>query len=185
MNTSMTFAVIDVETANADRSTICQVGIVRVADGEIADEWETLVNPEAWFDDRNVEVHAITESDVARSPTIPDLESELRERLQGVVISHTSFDRVAVERAMSRYGLEAIPAIWLDSAAIARRAWPERFGARGWGLENVARFLGIDFTHHDALEDAKAAAQIVIAACEWTELDIDGRLGQIKKPINP
>lgn len=42
----------------------------------------------------------------------------------------------------------------LDSAMIVRRAWPEQFGQRGWGLANVAIFLGIRFRHHDALEDA-------------------------------
>ncbi len=172
MSGGLTFSAIDVETANADYATICQVGIVRVVDGEIAAAWETLVNPETRFAAGNVGVHGITEEDVARSPTIPDLEGELRQRLQGVVVSHTFFDRTAVDRAMSRYGLDAIAATWLDSAAIARRAWPERFGARGYSLKNVARFLGIEFRHHDALEDARAAAQIVIAAHGQAELDI-------------
>ena len=47
---------------------------------------------------------------------------------------HTSFDRVAFERAMMRYDLEQLQVTWLDSARIARRAWPESYGSRGWGL---------------------------------------------------
>ena len=46
----LTFNSIDVETANADRASICQIGIVRVRDGKIQDQWQTLVNPEDWFD---------------------------------------------------------------------------------------------------------------------------------------
>ena len=46
----LTFNAIDVETANADRASICQIGIVHVRDGEIEDRWQTLVNPEDWFD---------------------------------------------------------------------------------------------------------------------------------------
>jgi len=32
--------------------------------------------------------------------------------------------------------------------------------------------IGYDFKHHDALEDAKAAAQILIAAINQSELDL-------------
>ena len=42
----LTFNSIDVETANADRASICQIGIVHVRDGSVVGQWETLVNPE-------------------------------------------------------------------------------------------------------------------------------------------
>ena len=35
--------------------------------------------------------------------------------------SHTAFDRVAFERAMTRHNLEQLQVTWLDSAKIARR----------------------------------------------------------------
>ena len=37
---NLTFNVIDVETANVDRRTICEIGIVHVEDGQVRDEWE-------------------------------------------------------------------------------------------------------------------------------------------------
>ncbi len=67
----LTFNSIDVETANADRASICQIGIVHVREGKIEDEWQTLVNPEDWFDPWNVEIHGIDENDVRHSPTLP------------------------------------------------------------------------------------------------------------------
>ena len=155
----LTFNSIDVETANADRASICQIGIVHVRDGEIKDQWQTLVNPEDWFDPWNVSIHGIDEYDVRNSPTLPEVRSELRSRLRGsVLVSHTSFDRVAFERAMTRYNLEQLQVTWLDSARIARRAWPESYGRSGYGLKNIAKDLNISFKHHDALEDARAAA---------------------------
>ena len=170
----LTFNLIDVETANADRASICQIGIVHVRDGEIEDQWQTLVNPEGRFDPRNVEIHGIDENDVRNSPTLPDIRDELRSRLRGsVLVSHTSFDRVAFERAMIRYDLEQLQVAWLDSAEIARRAWPDRYGRRGYGLKNIATDLGISFKHHDALEDARAAAEIVLHACAFTGTDIE------------
>ena len=38
----LTFNAIDVETANADRASICQIGIVHVRDGEIEDTWQRV-----------------------------------------------------------------------------------------------------------------------------------------------
>ena len=182
----LTFNAIDVETANADRASICQIGIIQIRDGEIADQWKTLINPEGWFDPWNVSIHGIDGEAVRKSPTIPEVRSELRRRLRGsILVSHTSFDRVAFERAMRRYNLEQLQVTWLDSARIARRAWPERFARRGWGLKNVARELGISFRHHDALEDARAASEIVLRACREQEMGIEAWLGRVEEPIFP
>ena len=182
----LTFNSIDVETANADRASICQIGIVHVRDGEIQDQWQTLVNPENWFDPWNVSIHGIEESDVGDSPTLPEIRDVLRARLRGsILVSHTSFDRVAFERAMARYDLEQLQVTWLDSARIARRAWPDSYGRSGYGLKNIAKDLGISFRHHDALEDARAAAEIVLRACATTETDIEGWLRRAEAPIFP
>ena len=180
----LTFNVIDVETANADRESICQIGIVHVQNGVIVDRWQTLVDPECDFDPWNVGIHGIGENDVAGSPTLPQVRDELRRRLRGsVLVSHTSFDRVAFERAMYRYGLEQLQVVWMDSAKIVRRAWPERYGQSGYGLKNVARELGIPFQHHDALEDARAAAEVVLRACADTGIDIEGWLERVHERI--
>ena len=170
----LTFNAFDVETANADRASICQIGIVHVEEGDIVDRWETLIDPEDWFDPWNVSIHGISEIDVSNSPTLPVVRNELRRRLRGsILVSHTSFDRVAFERAMDRYGLEQLQVTWLDSSRIARRAWREKFGRKGYGLKNVARELGISFRHHDALEDARASAEIVLRACREHKMDIE------------
>lgn len=180
----VTFNAIDVETANADRASICQIGIVHVRNGVIVDRWDTLVNPEDWFDPCNVSIHGIDERAVRKAPTLPDVRDELRRRLRGsVLVSHTSFDRVAFERAMTRYDLEQLQVTWLDSASIVRRTWPERYGQSGYGLKNVAKDLGIAFRHHDALEDAQAAAEVVIRASVTAKTDIEGWLRRIKRPI--
>lgn len=45
----MQFVAIDVETANADMGSICQIGLARFVDGDLAEEWVTLVDPEDYF----------------------------------------------------------------------------------------------------------------------------------------
>ena len=54
---NLTFNVIDVETANADPSSICQVGIVRIRAGAIKEQVSFLVNPEQRFNPMNVRLH--------------------------------------------------------------------------------------------------------------------------------
>ncbi len=175
---NLNFNAIDVETANSDPSSICQIGIVSVRGGVIKEQLSVLVNPEAPFNEFNVRLHGIDHETVASSEVLPRLESLLRRWMEGtVLVSHTGFDRRAMDGAMERYGLRPIRARWLDSAMIARRAWPHKYNRRrGWGLASIAGDLGINFRHHDALEDARAAGEIVLKACHHTGLDIDGWL---------
>ena len=170
---NLTFNAIDVETANSDPASICQIGIVRIRAGIIKEQVSVLVNPEVPFNDFNVRLHGISEGTVKDSETLPEIHAKLRRLLEGTaLVSHTAFDRGALDGAMGKYGLEAIRPKWLDSAVIARRAWPERYRRR-WSLAKIAGDLGIAFRHHDAAEDARAAAEIVLCACHHTGLDID------------
>lgn len=47
---------------------------------------------------------------------------------------------------------------------VARRAWPELKGTGGHGLASLKLHLGLIFEHHDAGEDARAAAEVVLRA---------------------
>ena len=176
MKENLSFNAIDVETANSDRSTICQIGIVQVSGGQIKGQLSLLVNPEAPFSPFNVGIHGIDEDMVRESATFPQISGKLRSFLEdAVLVSHTAFDHGALDGAMRRYGLAALRTTWLDSSLIARRAWPQRYRRR-WNLAAIAGDLGISFRHHDAAEDARAAAEIVLRACRHTGIDINGWL---------
>ena len=180
------FRAVDVETANADRASICQIGIVDVWNGEVVRQWQTLVDPEDWFDSFNTSIHGIDADAVQGKPTLPAVHEELCDQLTGcVVVSHTAFDRVAISRAMDRYGLLQPSIRWLDSARVARRAWSDRYGKRGYGLQNIASDLGIQYRPHDALEDARAAAEVVLHACTASGLGIEEWLTRTGRPIFP
>ncbi len=181
----MNFVSIDVETANADMASICQIGVAKYIDGELREEWTTLINPEDFFDFINIDIHGITDKDVYDSPTLPEIVNTLGKFLNGsVCISHTHFDRVSISQALSKYELPGFDTVWLDSARVARRAW-EEFAWRGYGLASVCKKIGYSFNHHDALEDAKASAQVFLAAVEITGLDIESWLKRVNQPIDP
>jgi len=180
----MDFLAIDVETANPDMASICQIGIAGYQGGRIVCEWESLVNPQDWFSPVNTEVHGITEDMVVGAPTLPELEGVLRQYLNGnIVVCHTPFDKVSIHQAYGSYALVPPACTWLDTARVARRTW-DAVSRRGYGLANVCRLIGYGFVHHDALEDAKAAGQIMLEAIRVTGLTVQDWLHRVERPIS-
>jgi DNA polymerase-3 subunit epsilon len=172
----MNFVSLDVETANASLASICQVGIVRFENGQIAGKWSSLVDPEDFFDAMNVSIHGIDEGDVVGAPTFPKAVSEIARRISGqTVATHTSFDRSAISQACGKYGLAPPECMWLDTARVARRTWPD-VAHSGYGLGRLAQRFGIEFKHHDALEDARAAGLILLRAIEDAGMSTDALL---------
>jgi len=179
----MDFVALDVETANADMSSICQIGLVRFKERVVVDTWKTFVDPQDDFDPVNISIHHITEDTVRGAPTFPSIAGQLGGYLADTtVVCHTHFDRVALEQCFWKYRLEMANWIWLDSARVVRRTW-EQFAWRGYGLGSVCGFLGLQFAFHDALEDAKAAGFIVIAAMDKTGLDVAEWIDRVERPI--
>lgn len=181
----MDFVAIDVETANADMASICQIGLAKYENGVLSREWKSYVDPEDYFDDINISIHGIDESIVKGAPKLQALAETLYTFLdRTIVVCHTHFDRVAINQGAERCGVRVPNCVWLDSARVARRAWKE-FAWNGYGLYNVTKALGYDFKHHDALEDAKAAAHILLAAINQSGLDVEGWLKRVRQPIDP
>jgi DNA polymerase-3 subunit epsilon len=156
----MNYFVLDLETANSDCASICQIGIVRVEDGETVDTISHLVDPQDRFDHWNVKIHGIQPDHVAGRPTFRDILPEIAPLLAGrIVVTHGSFDRSALAKACHKYDLPLLDASWLDNQTVVRRTWPQ-FSRKGYSLGNLASHFGIQFRHHDALADAVATADI-------------------------
>lgn len=146
---------------------------------------EDLRESKDFFDPLNVRIHGITQKTVADAPSLPGIAGQLLSRLdERVVLCHTHFDRVSVHQALSRHGQRLPECRWLDSARVARRTW-KQFANGGYGLNNVCEHIGYKFAHHDALEDAKAAGHIMLAAIEATGLTVEDWLRKAGQPIDP
>lgn len=177
------FIAIDVETANGDSASICQVGVARFAGGELVDNQAWLINPQTWFSRDNIAIHGIHAADVRDAPSWADGYPELVAMLAGnIVVSHTAFDVTATSRACARDGLPLLDVHWLDSTRVARRAFP-RFARRGYGLASLSHHLGIAFAHHDAGEDARAAGLVVLAAVAASGRSVADWLVDAHRPL--
>lgn len=161
------FLALDVETANRFGSSICQIGIACVRkDGSIV-TWSTYVDPDDEFDPANIAIHGITENTVwdAGAPDFCEaLEHVLPLLQEHTVFQHSNFDSRCISEACDISDTPVPPIKWADSVQVARRAWPELKGNGGHGLAHLRDFLSLQFDHHDAEEDARAAAEIVLRA---------------------
>ncbi len=123
-----------------------------------------------------------TSSEVAKglfSEIADELGSILSNR---IVVCHTHFDRVAMHQASRKDGIPHSDCRWLDSARVARHTW-DKSATKGYGLRRLCDFLGYEFNHHDALEDAKAAGYIFLAAMKESGLSAQQWLEETTKPI--
>ena len=66
------FAAIDFETANNERTSVCSVGVVIVKEGEFVDSFYSLIQPEPnYYLYWNTLVHGITKEDTEDAPVFP------------------------------------------------------------------------------------------------------------------
>lgn len=180
----MDFVVVDFETANEDLASVCQVGIVRFMDGIEAGTYTTLIDPQDDFSSINSSIHGIRESHVRGFPIFSAIYPKIVDFISNsVVISHTAFDRSTWSKVTERHSLPSQPYTWLDSSRVARRTW-EQYARSGYGLANIAKDLGIQFKHHDALEDARTAGLIFLQACQKTGMNLEEWLLRVNKPIS-
>ncbi len=161
----MKFTAIDFETANADRSSACAVGLVMIENGEVVAKFSKLIRPDPLvFDPFNVSIHGISAADVADAPTFPELWPDLWSRVTGPLVAHNAaFDMSVLRRALDQGGLKYPETDYFCTRVISKLAWPEY---PTYALDHIARAIGITFAHHDAEEDARACALVAIAACK-------------------
>ncbi|KEZ78624.1 exonuclease domain-containing protein [Salinisphaera hydrothermalis] len=177
------FVAVDVETANGDAGSICQIGFARFAEGQLVENWSWLVHPQTYFSAGNIAIHGIRPGDVTHAPDWAAIHDRVADVMAGqIVVSHTAFDVTAITRACLAHGCPVIDAQWLDSVRVARRAFPELKTRGGHGLASLKRHLKLDFAHHDAGEDARAAGQVVAAAVRATGLSVTDWLTEAHRP---
>jgi DNA polymerase-3 subunit epsilon len=177
------FVVIDVETACARVSSICQVGIVGFRAGVEVFAYETLVDPCDDFSSFNTRIHGISCDHVVGKPTFRHIHATIDAHLAGrITVAHSHFDKGALSAACLAHEQAPIATTWLDSVRVARRAWPDLPSHR---LNILSRFLGVRHKHHDALSDARAAGMVIVRAIDHTGIDLAGWLTPVRSGSGP
>ena len=160
------FTAIDFETANKYANSACSLAAVTMHDGQCVREGYTLIRPPFMvFSPDNVRIHGITPDQVAHKPQFDRLWPSVRLHLEGrILVAHYAvFDTRVLRSLLKTYHLETPQASYACTVEISRRVWPDLPNHK---LDTVANFLGYTFHHHQALDDARACALIVVKAAE-------------------
>ena len=155
------FVVIDVETPNHENNRISAIGVTIIENYRITDEFYTLVNPETYFDDFNINLTGITPEAVASAPTFPEVWTKI-EQLIGIstIVAHfAQFDLGVLKCCLTDYNIQ-----WkqykryLCTVEMGRAILP----GRSHKLNALCEYYGIELEHHLASSDSRACAQILL-----------------------
>jgi DNA polymerase-3 subunit epsilon len=155
---STNFTAIDFETAQGKRYSICQVGLVRIENGQITDKISQLVcPPDNLYHYRNTGIHGLSAADTCRAPTFDALWPALKPYIhnQTVVAHNGAFDFSCLKQTLAYYGMEAPAFTQQCTLKIYRK-----------GLADLCREHRIHLDHHDALSDALACARLYLLALQ-------------------
>ncbi|MWV45379.1 DNA polymerase III subunit epsilon [Paenibacillus sp. HJL G12] len=157
----MDFVAIDFETANANRSSACSLGLVEVRDGAIISEQSWLIDPGQPFDYRNVLIHGITESMVEGMPAFHELWPTLHPLLEGknVVAHNASFDMSVLRYCLDKVSVDYPSFQYYCTYLLSKKMlnWMPSHK-----LNVLADWYDIPLHHHDALDDARACAHVLL-----------------------
>jgi DNA polymerase-3 subunit epsilon len=164
----MDFTAIDFETANNGRHSACQLAAVKVRGGTIVDRKSWLIKPRPFFfNPMNIQIHGIHPGAVANEPEFGDCWKSIapcfdNECDDKCLIAHNAQFDISVLTSCLNYHDIPVPNLEFScTRLVARHAWP---GRSSYGLKALASWLGVEFRHHDALEDSIACASILLAA---------------------
>ena len=174
MTHTANFVALDVETAKS-WSAACSIGIAVFEEGKLVGEHYSLIDPKTEFHPRCIDVHGINEDAVRGAPGFVEVIGKFRHLIENQVIAahNNNYDRTTMQRDAKTWGVALPHCRWLDTMEAAQRVWPR---LPSYDLSTVCGHIGHSFGHHHALEDAKAAGHVLVAAMQESGLDMNGMI---------
>ncbi|MEK7571810.1 MAG: 3'-5' exonuclease [Patescibacteria group bacterium] len=156
MNLPDNLCFVDLETTGTATNyhRIIEIGIVKVANGQIVREYKQLVNPQTYIDPFITSMTGITEEVLVHAPTFAQIKDEVFELLDNAVfVAHNvGFDYGFLRSEFKRYDISFI-ANHFCTVRLSRILFPnwERHN-----LDAVINHFNIPCTNrHRAYDDAK------------------------------
>ena len=157
-----TYCVLDLETTGFSFRTekITEVGIMKVKNGEVIDEFSCFVNPEKPIPQRVIEVTNITDDMVKDAETIETVMPKIIEFVgDSVLVAHNAdFDIGFLKYNAKVLGL-TLDNTYLDTLRLAKELFPEY---KKYKLGIIAENLGIKVeVAHRALDDVDTTVKVL------------------------
>ncbi|WP_443750169.1 exonuclease domain-containing protein [Asticcacaulis solisilvae] len=158
-----TYVVVDVETTGGrpPNDRVTEIGAVKIRGGQVVDEWHSLINPQRHIPGFITDLTGISNAMVADAPLFADVAESFAAFLQGAVfVAHNvNFDHGFIGAEFRRLDMRfRLPKLCTVSSM--RKYYP---GHESYSLGRLCQVYGIRLeNHHRALDDARAAAELLL-----------------------
>ena len=157
------YVVVDIETTGgrATSHRITEIAAIKMRNGEVLDQWQSLINPRRPIPAQITALTSITNSMVADAPVFAEIADEFDEFCENAVfVAHNvRFDYGFICEEYRRLGCH-FHRPTLCSCVQMRKWYP---GLPSYSLGNLSQYFDIDLDqHHRALCDAEAAAELLM-----------------------
>ncbi len=155
------YCVLDLETTGISFRTekITEVGIIKIKNGEVIDEFECFVNPEKPIPEKVVEVTHITDDMVKDAETIEKVIPKIIDFIgNSILVAHNAdFDIGFLKHNFARYGY-TLENTYIDTLRLAKVIFPD---FKKYKLGIIADNLDIKVeVAHRALDDVKTLVAV-------------------------
>ena len=152
--------VLDVETTGLDytKEKMIEFAALRLENGKIKKEYQTLINPEQHIRKSSIAVHGITEEMVKDAPTEAEAMPGILEFIgDNPIVAHNAiFDYSFINEAAKRTTGNAITNPMIDSQMMFKEVYPD---LESCGMEALMKRFNVSFNErHRAMADAMGLA---------------------------
>ena len=152
--------VLDTETTGLDftKERIIEFAAVRLENGKVKEEFQTLINPQQHIRKSSIAIHGITEDMVKDAPTEAEVMPQIMEFIgEYPIVAHNAiFDYQFLNEASLRCFGKPLENARIDSQYMFKEVYPE---LESHGLENLCTRFHVDFhDHHRAMADTMGLA---------------------------
>lgn len=152
--------VLDTETTGLDftRERLVEFAAVRLENGKIVDEYQTLINPEQHIRKSSMAIHGITPDMVEDAPIEAEVMPKILEFIGDYpIVAHNAiFDYSFLNEAKLRTTGEKMDNPRIDTQAMFREVAPE---LESHGLEALTQRFNVELNnHHRAMADTMGLA---------------------------
>ena len=157
------FVCFDIETTGlkVDREAITEIGAVVLRNGEIAERFQTFVNPNRRLTPEIIGLTGITDDMLKDAPQLKQALTEFLKFVNGrpLAAHNAEFDIGFIRAGCRKVGLDFQPT-YVDSLILAQNLLPE---LGKYKLDIVAEHLDLPaFNHHRASDDAATVGYMLI-----------------------
>ena len=175
-----TYCVLDLETTGFSPKTekITEIGIMKIKNGEVLEEFCEFVNPKKPIPERVIEVTHITDDMVKDAPTIDVIFPRVLEFIKGsVLVAHNaSFDMGFLKYVAKELGYE-FDFTYVDTLPLARKLFSELPKHK---LGKIAEHLKIKVeVAHRALDDVDTTVKVLNVMMEMLKKRGATKVGDI------